>query len=360
MIIQKEVPSEILYENSQKEALLLKQYQFKNSIWNKIISTHDFENLNPDEYFRLVEIYKEDIRQKKDLFDMTPSSIEQKLALIEAIQTKYSNITKLAPMMDEIENLNTYKIRKLQKLMTKFDLTKEITRENLEEFSSDFYLILKGPPLSLLDYFSKSKTQRMNERIFRILEEDMLVHGLKQTLEHIPMASSKSQLDKAKILIKKISKYKIWRYMVLPYDLPWLDKIKISDDLLEKILLDGLDNHQSELLLELKNQNAIDNYERFRKVFRPLALGTGFYFFYQKYNTNIENEYDRENENKNKLLSDFKKLSDAINSSDTTEKTDDELKEAQFQRVLNSFKEHYHTEPTPSEYKNLRTKIYGR
>lgn len=334
----------------QDEQTKLKHYQFKNSIWNKIISTQDFENFNVDEYFHFVEIYKKNSNEKIDLLNMNPISIEQKLALIEVIESKYSSFLNLNSALDEIESLNAYKLKKLQTLMKNFNLNNKITRENLEEFSSDFFLILKGPPISLLDYFTKTKTIRMNQRMLRVLEEDMLVHGLKGTLKQIPEKNTTSQLEDSSYFIKKIMKYKLWKYLVIPYDLPWIEKIKISDDLLEKILTDGLDAHKNEVMLELKNQNAIDNYERLRKVYRPVAFGVGFYFMYTKYN----------NTKKEQFINDFEKLKKLLNSQDTEEKTEEQLKEMQFERVLNSFKTHYHRDPTSEEYKKIQTKIYGR
>ncbi len=360
-IIRREIPQSILKESTDIDASELKHYRFKNSIWNKIFSARDFEQFDEFEYFRLLEIYKDSNGAYKDLLAMNPVSIEQKLALIEAIQIKFSHFNNLPSIQDEVEALNVYKLKKLQSLIKKFDLSKKITRENLEEFSSEFYLILKGPPLSLLDYFTKNKTKRMNERLFRVLQEDMLLRGLKGTIQRIPEQANSSKIESTYLFVKKIMKYKIWRYMVVPYDLPWIDRIKVSDELLEKIFLDGLDAHKSELVLELKNQNAIDHYERFRKVYRPVAFGIGFYFYYQKYQKDQEAEQEKDNEEaKTKLMEELKKIANAINSDSTVVKTEDELREAQFLRVLQTFKDRYQEDPTPAEYKELREKIFGK
>lgn len=361
-IIRHEIPREVENQLTQKEALELKHFKFKNTIWNRILSAREFESFDANEYFRLLEIYK-DNRQTSDLLHMNPTSIEQKLALIEAIQSRFAYFQKLPSVQDEIENLNVYKLRKLQKLLKKFDLSKKITRESLGDFSSEFFLILKGPPPSLLEFFLMNKTEKMNQRMFRVLQEDLLVRGLKGAVERIPEKDFAGNAEKAKYYIHRVMKYKAWRYLVIPYDLPWIDRIKVSDELLEKILLDGMDAHQSELIIELKNQNAIDSYEQFRKVYRPVAFGVGFYFYYSKYQKKQE-EADQEEEKNNdeakkKFLEDFKKLADSINAADTKVKTDDEIKEEQFQRVLKNFKDRYHEDPSPEEYKDLRRKIFG-
>ncbi len=356
-IIKQEIPNNIARAQTEREALEFKHYRFKNSIWNKILSAKDFEKFDENEYFRLLEIYKD---KNKDLLATNPVTIEQKLALIEAIQLRFSYFHNLPSIQDEIENLNVYKLKKVQKLFKNLDLSKRITRENLAEFSSDFFLILKGPPLSLLDYFTKNKTVRMNEHMLRVLQEDMLVRGLKGVIERIPEKEKYTTLENAGYYVKRVMKFRLWRYFVIPYDLPFIDRVKISDELLEKILLDGLDAHQSELVLELKNQNAIDNYERLRKVYRPVAFGVGFYFYYQKYQKDKEETDDKNNdEAKKKFMDEFAKLAESINAGVAAEKTEEQLKDEQFQRVLASFKNRYHEDPTPEEYQELHAKIYG-
>jgi hypothetical protein len=361
-IIRHEIPRDVEFQMTQKEALELKHYRFKTTIWNKILTAREFESFDSNEYFRLLEIYK-DSRQTADLLSMNPVSIEQKLALIESIQIRYSYFKKLPGVQEDIENLNVYKLKKLEKLLKKFDLSKKLTRESLNEFAADFFLIVKGPPPSLLEYFMMNKTEKMNQRMFRLLEEDMLIRGLKNTIERIPERNFQGNSEKAAFYIHRVMKYKAWRYLVIPYDLPWIDRVKISDQLLGKIFLDGLDAHQSELILELKNQNAIDLYEQFRKVYRPVAFGVGFYFYYSKYQKKHQEEEDvedKENEEaKKKFLEDFKKLQDSINAADTKVKSDDEIKEEQFQRVLKKMKDQYHEDPSPEDKAELRRKIFG-
>jgi len=357
--------TEVSLPFSQKKLLdtpELRHFRFQQSIWNKILATREFNSFDENEYFRMLEIYKDE-RQSPNLLKINPVTIEHKLALIESLEVRYVLSADHPGIQQELEKLNAYKLRKLQKLLKKFDLSKKTTRENLEEFSTDFFMILRGSPVSVLDYFSMNKTKAMNERLFRTLEEDMLVRGLKDTLERIPESNLETSLEKAQAFVKNVRKYKAWRLLALPYDLPWIDRVKISDDLLENILLDGLDAHQSELIVELKNQNAIDHYERFRKVYRPIAFGTGLVFYYnkfQKLKEEAQAKEDEENEKaKSRFMEEFRKLSEAIHSGAIKEKNDDDFKEDQFQRVLNSFKEKYHSDPTAEEYKELRKKIFG-
>ena len=359
-IIKKEIPKKIESDSNQQQLIALKHYQFKNSLWSKILSAKDFENFDENEYFRYLEIYKSESGKPNNLLLFNPTTIEKKLALIEAIQTKFAHFENLESVQDEVQSLGAYKLRKLQKLMRKFDLNSTMTRANLESFSSDFFLILKEPPIAILDNLTETKTVRMSQRMMRILEEDMLAHGLKGTLDSIPLRPA-TRIEYARFYIKKIMKFKVWRILVFPYDLPWVDRVKISDELLEKIFIDGLDAHKNELMIELKNQNLIDDYERLRRVYRPVAFGIGFYFYYQKFQGDLKKQEDKNNEEeKKKFMDAFKKLVSSIkNETDSREKTDIELKDEQFARVLQSFKDRYNADPTPEEYNELKQKIYG-
>jgi hypothetical protein len=356
-IITSKMSEAVNPSRTEKENVLLKNYQYKNSLWKKILSVHDFDRFNEVEYFRLLEIYS---NTGIALDSITPVTIEQKLALIEALQIKFTYFNNLPSVQDEIQKLNVYKLKKLQKLMSKFDLSKRMTRENLADFSSDFFLILKGPPLSLMDFFTKNNSARINERMLRVLQEDMLLHGLTGTLDRIPLKDFANKYQEAHFYIKRIMKWKVWRFLLLPYDLPWIDQIKISDELLEKILTDGLEKHSSELITELKGQNAIDQYERFRKAYRPVAFGVGFYYYYQKYQNKHEHDIDSNNEEaKKQFIDEFKKLSESLNTGDTTDRSEQEIKEEQFQRVLKNYRKTYNEDPTPAEYNELKKKIFG-
>ena len=353
------VQEEKLQKKRASNEAELKVYKFRNNIWNKIINAHEFEVFNDKEYIRWLEIYKD---AKDDLSNVNPVSIEQKMALIEVINGRLipKVLNSAKNLSVDVQKLNAIKLLKLQKHMKNFDLSSKLTRMDLNDFAADLMVILKGPPASLLDYFTKNKTARMNERLMRIVQEDMLLIGLKGIVQRIPEKESYSHLERGKYIVKRFLQYKIWKYLVIPYDLPWIERVGIPDELLEKILVDGLDAHDQELISYLKKQNMIDHYERFRKVYKPLAFSLGFYFYYDKFNDSMSGKIsENQEEEKRKFLSDFKNLADSIAaSSDSTIKTDDVLKEEQFERVLKTFREKYKEEPSKEEYDEMKQKIF--
>lgn len=339
-----------------------KVYRLKNTIWNKILSSRDFENFNDNEYFKWLEIYRD---ANSELSNVNPVSIEQKLAIIEIINSRLLNSKISEDVLTknfsaEIERLNAYKLKKLQRLISSFDLSSKLTKEQLSDFSSDFVLILKGPPTGLLDYFTKNKSERMNERLMRMIQEDVLIMGLKGVIKRIPEKDQYTKFQNASYLITRFFKHKIGKFFVMPYDLPWVEKVNIPEELLKKILLDGLDAHNSELVAYLKKQNMIDQYERFRKVYKPMAFSISFYFYYNKMNDKLSGSIDQEQEEEKKeFLQEFENLSDSIIEANKKPlKTEQDLKEEQFDRILKSYRDEYKSEPSEEEIKELRLKIF--
>lgn len=358
-LISPKVAEEKLKKKAQEELELEQAYKLKTSIWNKILSAKEFENFNDMEYFRWLEIYKD---SKNRLSSTNPVSIEQKMALIEVINAKLINnaVGFEKNISSDIQKLNTLKLRKLQSRMKNFDLSSKLSREDIEDFASDFMLILKGPPASLLDYFSANKTARMKERIMRMIQEDTLVMGLKGMAARVPEKDGYTRLERGKYVIKRFFQYKIWKFLVLPYDLPWIERVKIPEELLEKIMMDGIEAHDQELVTHLKKQNMIDHYERVRKVYKPIAFSLGFYFYYDKFNDKLKGELsETQEEEKQRFLEEFKNLAESIlESNKKTAKTQEELQQEQLERMIQNFKAKYGESPTPEELEEIRARIF--
>lgn len=343
--------------NLQTERL----FKFKNNIWNKVMGPHDFENFKDQEYFRWMEIYKDG---NAELSSFNPVSIEQKMALIEVINQRLIHTPFYAQknLTEEAQKLNLYKLRKLQSHMKNFDMTSNMTREDLHNFAADLMIILKGPPISLMDYFTNNKTAKMNARLIRMVQEDILLMGLKGMLDRIPEKNSYTSLERGRYIVKRFFQHKMWKYMALPYDLPWFEKVKIPDELLENIMTNGLEAHDQELIAHLKKQNMIDHYERFRKAYKPIAFSIGFYFYYEKYNNAFKTKAAETQEEENaKFIEFFENLSDKVlDFNAPVEKSEVLLKEEQLKRMIDSYRKRYKEDPSAEIIKEMRAKIYRK
>lgn len=336
-----------------------KLFKLKNTVWNKVMGPHDFENFKDQEYFRWMEIYKDG---NDEFSNVNPVSIEQKMALIEVINKRLMG-TKLytqKSVTEEAQKLNALKLRKLQSHMRNFDLSSKLTRKELNSFAADLMIILKGPPASLLDYFTENKTARMNARLMRMVQEDVLIMGLRGIIDRIPQKNSYSLMERGEYIVTRFFHHKVWKYFTLPYELPWFDKVNIPDELLKKIMLNGLEAHDQELITYLKKQNMIDHYEQFRKAYKPIAFAIGFYVYFDKYYHDEKGATLQEQEQqREKFIESFKLLSEQImDAADSEEKSDMQLKEEQLKRMIENYRVRYQEGPSPLVIKEMRAKIF--
>ena len=332
-------------------------YQTKNNLWNKILSTQDFESFDETLYFRSLELYT----NEKNFAILTPTTIEEKMALIEVIQNQYAYFIGVPSLKEELATLSTKKLKKIFNLVQKFDPSSAVARENLHNFASELFILQKGPPVALIDYFTENKTARMSRRLYRIAQEELLLKGLNNVIMQFPEKTRYSLKDKAQLYVNRIIRTKIFRLSSLPLDLPFIDQVKLPDELLEKILLEGINAHSEELITHFRKINMIDHYERFRKVYRTVAFGVTFAYFYEETKSTLRKDIDdKEQQDKQNFLDNFKKLATIITSEATPEeKTDQEIKNQQLKRVLDTFRAKYHEDPTPSELQEIKNKIYG-
>lgn len=354
-LAQEERQLRVLAANTQNEKL----FKLRNTIWNKIMGPHDFENFNDQEYFRWTEIYKDG---NDEFSNINPVSIEQKMALIEVVNMRLIQTPLYAErnLTEEAQRLNLLKLKKLQSHMRKFNLASKFTRDDLNSFAADLMIILKGPSITLIDYFTLNKTARMNARLMRMVQEDILLMGLKGMVERIPEKNSYTRLEHGQYNVKRFFQHKLWKYLAVPYDLPWIERVNIPDELLEKIMIDGLAAHDHELIDYLKKQNMIDHYERFRKVYKPIAFAIGFYFYFDKYNIEENAKTnDSQEEEKAKFIDFFKALSDKVfEETATVEKSEMDLKEEQYKRMLETYRKKYKEEPSKKIIEEMRAKIF--
>jgi hypothetical protein len=289
-------------------------------------------------------------------------SIEQKMALIEVInmrliQTKHYHEKGLT---EEAQKLNLFKLRKLQSHFRYMNLDSKLTRNDLNGFAADLMIILKGPPISLMDYFTKNKTARMNARLMRMVQEDVLLIGLRGMIERIPEKNAYTKLESGRYIVKRFFQHKLWKYIAVPYDLPWFERVNIPDELLEKIMIDGLEAHDQELIEHLKKQNMIDHYERFRKVYKPIAFSLGFYFYFDKYNSEENSKKtESQEEKKTKFIDFFKEISEKVLEDVVViNKSDADLKKEQLERMIQAYQSKYKEAPSKKIIDEMRSKIF--
>lgn len=253
----------------------------KNMVWNKIISTDQFDKFSDSEYVRWLEIYKDSLHTHTHL---NPVSIEQRMALIEILNNEL--------IQNDKKEINENKIKKVKKHFEKLDLKSSDALKKVEAFSSDLFIILKNPPKILLNYYTANKSEKMNKSLLGVLQEDMLLIGLKGLHYRIPEKDSAQNFIHGIAIVKEMFQQEKWQNIMSAENLEWFQSLNLPETLIENILVDGLNDHDHDIITHLKNNNMIDHYERFRKVFRPLSHLVGTYYYYEKFHKTEASDFN--------------------------------------------------------------------
>jgi hypothetical protein len=253
----------------------------KNNVWNKIINTNQFDSMSDNEYVRWLEIYKDSIHSQASL---NPVSIEQRMALIEILNAEL--------IQNDKKESSDIKLKKLKKHFEKMDLKSSEIKNIFENYSSDLFIILKNPPKTLLNYFTANKSEKMNKSLVSVYQEDMLLIGIKGLLYRVPEKEAAQSLIHATALVKDMLNHEKWQNIMNAENLEWFKALNLPDELIEGILIDGLNTHDHDVIAHLKNNNKIDQYERFRKVFKPLSCLFGTYYYYEKFRKTTSSDFD--------------------------------------------------------------------
>jgi hypothetical protein len=256
--------------------------KMKNTVWNKIINANQFDRFSDTEYVRWLEIYKDSLHAHASL---NPVSIEQRMALIEILNAEI--------IQNDKKEINDFKIEKIKKHFDKFELRSIDASKELQNYSSDLFIILKNPPKALLNYHTKNKSEKMNKSLIGVLQEDMLLIGLKGLHYRIPEKDNAQNFIHAVVMVKELFHHERWQNVMTDENLEWFKSLNLPDALIENILVSGLNDHDHDVITHLKNNNMIDQYERFRKVFRPLSHLVGTYYYYDKFHKTDASDFNQ-------------------------------------------------------------------
>lgn len=333
-------------------------YNTQKELWQSINDISEFESFNESLYHS----FKDNIEVEKGFKHINPVTIEEKLALIDVLYARSLGKKVDKSILLEMIELKKKKLKNLLKLIDSYDFNSKVSREDVSNFTLEIFLILRGSPIGVFDNFAANKSEKMADRIIRMVEEDLFTKGLNGLISQLPEKEQYSFKENARFYINRIIRNKAWKLTALPFDLPLIDQIKLPDELLEKILLDGALEHGEELKPFLNKIKGIDNYNRFRKIYQVIFFGVSFSYFYNLSYEKINAERNKQIlAKKDDFFKKFKEMADEITTETrVSKKSDKDIKDEQFNSVLNSFREKYKEDPTPSELVEIKHKIYGQ
>lgn len=300
--------------------------------------------------------------------------LEAKLAIIQKINRDNNYFIY---ERSELSKLSFKKLRKLRTLFKKYKLHRDMTEREFDIFFIKLFTITQGATRVVDDYIFKDQSEIFRETLGRVARKQLLKEGLESLIISMPLTPKKTIKEKVRLfkmkflnVFHKLFKNKFMGFTGLPFILPAIKDINLSDRLIQEIILKGYDQTESLLKQAFEKQSRIEDYRVFKRVYQQVAVIGSGYFVYEITKEQVEKQVENKmreqsKENKEQFMRKIRALKkEVLKLSSGAKRSPKELKEELYNELLEStlieFREKYDDEPTEAEYLNLYFKIYKR
>ncbi len=311
---------------------------------------HDVEGFEDFDF----SYFRELVSEKKGLDGQT---VESTLASIEIINRKYNNFLTKDFVLQEIGQQEIHKIKRIMNYIKDNAPNGNWDKEFTSYFVNELYFITRGRRASLdpQRFFSFSKYKQ--DILTRIASEQILNEGLVATLATLPNAQKSIKFSFVKKW-RNAKSHPIFKVaqslLLLPPD---LKNIKIPDQLMQKIILEGYEVNKKSFSKIIYKQLALEAYRDARTVYNvaySMFFAYQAYFLYEYVNELIDVKIQENSDNFENSINDLgSQISNLKNSRQGKKKTKEEIKEELKLELLNGLFEKIQQEqgrkPTPAE-----------
>lgn len=238
--------------------------------WKRVFSRESILSFDMAVYKQWQRELLLDQKTAEDVF--RSDVFEAKVALLDKVNMLSRERFSAQDMATAIENLGLLKQRTFAKLINKWNLTKGIDQQFISEFSQDIFWSLRGAQSRNLDYLTMKPSTRAKVQQERWLHSQILEKGLIGLVSEMP-AATPSLKNGLHSNLKKFWNLSLFRAFALTkLSLPGLNDKQITPELLNKIILHGIEPYRKELESEFHAQSRRNLYEVLRGKIIPVAM----------------------------------------------------------------------------------------
>lgn len=242
--------------------------------------------------------------------------------------------------------------RKIRKLVQHLEIRSFPSEKAIERYAIELGTALFGSREIVDRWLFKSKNQRLEESTISIIKEKLLREGLLKTWGDRHNPEKTSLLKKLLDSIWNIQNSKIIKVVRLPFNLLPIKDYEIPSELMYKVIRDGFGPHAEEVQRALRQQNKIEAYNIFCKLYGPVFFGVMMIAQVQIAYRDLEVAMDHQVQQTIQQLTDQREnIAKAIPL----------LKQEEFQKAYNAsvaeFTQKWGEAPTSKERELLKTKI---
>lgn len=255
------------------------------------------------------------------------------------------------------EDLSWNRKRKLRKLLNNTYLGDSISERSVTRLAAELSLLLFGRREVVDNLIFKTEGQRLSEAAVGLTQEKLLREGLLNSWGEYSPETVRGLSGFVKSLrwtgdrLLRVHEYIGGTFLSLPLFLPTKKNLDISSDLMQKIILEGVDKHIAQVRIELKAQTDIEAYNTFRRLYTPIFFGSVVtiisaitYMMAVEENDRIVNEQ----------LANLEKMKEQVSSIGQAK---EQIIENAYQDARDEFIQRWGEPPTAAEAVELRAKV---
>lgn len=260
----------------------------------------------------------------------------------------FQQLMAISPELTTLK-LSPRQQKKVRKFLNENQVSDFLTRKELAYKVDELSLLLFEKEISVERRISQPQEIQEKRRFQQIFVEAILQRGFQRQWK---VPSDYKMIDLMKSKWNLLSESKGYQYVLLPWFLPRTKGPKISQELLHKIMKEGLPQHLAEVQQVLKAKSQHEAYVLFRRLYTPVILGS--LFLVQSYLAHEALQAAQE-EQVQKAVAEMYQTGHLIEG--MLETTKAEILETAYQATLTEFKQRWGEEPTELEKTEIREKI---
>jgi hypothetical protein len=195
------------------------------------------------------------------------------LANIELVNTQNNGyLSNDAPVEYQILVLKNRQKNKVNKLLKKIEEEGFTSDKDILETAEELTILLYGKRDTISNYFFKSKDQKANDSVRLQVKKQLLEKGLRSFLNSKDTAFKTNAWIKTKKIVHKLILSQFWNWYQIPFGLPSIKDKPISEELLNKIVWNGVSENKKEISEYYKVQGKKETYAIIRQAYSAIAL----------------------------------------------------------------------------------------
>ncbi|MFN7824662.1 MAG: hypothetical protein ACK5P6_04805 [Pseudobdellovibrionaceae bacterium] len=290
-------------------------------------------------------------------------SVENRLAIAEVALLEARGLQSRKLLVQELALLRERQQKKILKLLEEESLSHLFKHQLLGDFSRELFFLLRGQPLKLSDYFKFNSSERVQKQIELRSQEILLEKGLERVLAEFRGDTSSHRLE-LKYAVRKILSARMWSYLGMPLNLPGPKPVRVSEEILTAIAIEGWQAKGQLLEQSLRDQGLVrkNEIDFARGYYRGIVAAVFFFYLLPETYEEVSSQWDLEMAAQRRAeAEDFKRQihADLDSTSQSFQALVEEIRREKYLMAIENLENRWGRPLTEEERKYVYSKVYS-